>query len=504
MKNKFKSFSILILSLVFILSMSITAFAKTLKQKPGDAHKTWTIKFNKDVDANTAKDNITVEDSKGNLVNATIEASGTVARVKPPVGGYAPGEYTIKVADKIKSTTGKRMKDSCEMKFTVSKKISNEIDVDIKVNGTLKVHYIDVGQADAILIQQGNHNMLIDAGNNTDSDLVTNYLKQQEVEKLDYVIGTHPHEDHIGGLDTVINSFDVEKVLMPEVTATTNTYKDVITAIQDKNLKITAPNVGDSYDLGGANWTILAPNSNSYEDTNNYSIVIKLKFGNNSFIFTGDAEDVSEGEVLAKQLDIQADVLKVGHHGSSSSTTDSFLNAVNPKYAVILCGKDNKYGHPMQSTMDKLKAKNIEVYRTDENGTIVATSNGEDITFNTDPGSYNGNEDKPIDNTDKEESNANVQITNVDLEKEIVTIKNNGSNDVDMIGWKLVSVEGNQTYDFPAGFTLKAGATIYITSGRGAKDDGVNYLKWTGAYIWNNDGDTAQLYNVTNELVSSK
>lgn len=504
MKSKFKSFSILLLSLVFILSMSIVGFAKNLKQKPGNAHKTWTIKFNKDVDINTVKDNIIVEDSKGNLVDATIEASGTVARVKPPVGGYEPGEYTIKVSDEIKSATRKRMKDSCEMKFTVSKKISNEIGVDIKVNGNLKVHYIDVGQADSILVQQNGHNMLIDAGNNADSGLVVDYLKQQEVEKLDYVIGTHPHEDHIGGLDAVINSFDVEKVLMPEVTATTNTYKDVITAIQNKNLKITTPKVGNSYDLGDANWTILAPNSNSYEYTNNYSIVIKLKFGNNSFIFTGDAEDISEGEILSKQLDIQADVLKVGHHGSSSSTTDAFLNAVNPKYAVISVGEDNKYDHPHKSTMDRLKAKNIEVYRTDECRTIIATSNGEDITFNTDPGSYNGNEDKPIDNTDKEDSNANIQITNVDLDKEIVTIKNNGSNDVDMSGWKLVSVKGNQTYDFSAGYILKAGATIYITSGKGAKDDEVNYLKWTKAYIWNNNGDTAQLYNASGELVSSK
>ncbi|MEL7596663.1 MAG: ComEC/Rec2 family competence protein [Clostridiaceae bacterium] len=275
---------------------------------------------------------------------------------------------------------------------TQSHPVSNVIKANVKVSGTLKIHYIDVGQADSILIQQDEHNMLIDAGNNGDSDLVVNYLKKNNVKKLDYVVGTHPHEDHIGSLDTVINNFEIGKVLMPKATSTTRTFKDVVTAIKNKNLKITEPIPGTTYNLGEASWTVLAPSKNKdYEDANNYSIVCKLKYGNTSFIFTGDAEDISEKEILARGYDLKSDVLKIGHHGSSSSTTDAFLTAVNPKYAIISCGKGNDYGHPHKPTMDKLKSKKIPVYRTDECGTIVCTSDGTKITFDKKPGDYNYN-----------------------------------------------------------------------------------------------------------------
>lgn len=268
---------------------------------------------------------------------------------------------------------------------------NNAVKNNVIVDGNLKVHYIDVGQADSILIQQNGHNMLIDAGNNADSDLVVNYLKKQGVSNLDYVIGTHPHEDHIGGLDAVIKSFTIGKVYMPKATSTTQTYKDVVSAISSKKLKITTPTVGSHFNLGDATATILAPNGSGYEDANNYSIAIKLTYGNNSFLFMGDAEDISENEILSNGQNIKADVLKVGHHGSSSSTTKTFLSKVAPKYAVISVGKDNSYGHPHKSTMDKLKASGIIVYRTDETGTIVATSDGSKITFSTKPGTYSYN-----------------------------------------------------------------------------------------------------------------
>ncbi|KOM98642.1 hypothetical protein ACP49_05810 [Clostridium botulinum] len=251
-----------------------------------------------------------------------------------------------------------------------------------KDTGIVTVHYINVGQGDSILIQQDGHNMLIDAGTNAAESTVVNYLKSKGITKLDYIIGTHPHEDHIGGLDKVIDNFTVDKVIMPRVTHTTQTFKDVITSIQNKGLKITIPKAGDKYSLGGADFTILAPNNSSYSNLNNYSVVIKLKFGNRSFIFTGDAESLSEGEILAKQLDISGDVLKLGHHGSRTATSQKFLDKVNPSYAIISCGKNNKYNHPHQEILNKLKAKNIKVYRTDEVGTIIATSNGSDLNFN--------------------------------------------------------------------------------------------------------------------------
>lgn len=268
---------------------------------------------------------------------------------------------------------------------------NNKKETKKSVTGNLKVHYINVGQADSILIQQNNQNMLIDAGNNADSDLVINYLNSQGISKLDYIIGTHPHEDHIGGMDKVIGRFDIGKVYMPKAAATTATYKDVISAIRGKELKITTPVVGSTFKLGSATATILAPSSSHYEDANNHSIVIKLGYGNNNFLFMGDAEDISEEEILSKQLNVKADVLKVGHHGSSSSTTQRFLNKVSPKYAVITVGVDNSYGHPHKSTIDRLKSKEIKVYRTDESGTIIVNSDGNNITFNVSPGSYSYN-----------------------------------------------------------------------------------------------------------------
>ena len=256
------------------------------------------------------------------------------------------------------------------------------------VNGNLKIHYIDVGQADSILIEQGSSSMLIDAGNNEDAKTVKNYISGQGITKLNYIVGTHPHEDHIGGLDYIINSFQVGKIYMPKATSNTKTFQDVVSAIKVKGMKATVPKALETFKVGDATATILAPNGSGYKDLNNTSIVIRLTFGNNSFIFDGDAEDISENEMLSKGLNISSDVLKVGHHGSNSSTSQAFLDKVNPKYAVISVGKDNSYGHPHKSTMEKLQAKGVKVYRTDESGTIVATSDGKNITFNTKAGSY--------------------------------------------------------------------------------------------------------------------
>jgi len=247
----------------------------------------------------------------------------------------------------------------------------------------LKIHYIDVGQGDSELIQVDGKNILIDAG--TSDKKALNYLKSIGITSIDYVIATHPHEDHIGSIDDVINNFNIGTFYAPKIAATTKTYENMVKALKSKNLKINVPKVGEELSIGKASLTFLAPNNSKYEDMNNYSVVIKLKYGNNSFIFMGDAEDVSEKEILGKQLDIRADVLKVGHHGSHSSTTQAFLDQVNPKYAVISCEKGNDYGHPHKETIDKLNGKNINVFRTDLQGTIIATSDGEEIKFNVKP-----------------------------------------------------------------------------------------------------------------------
>jgi competence protein ComEC len=262
-----------------------------------------------------------------------------------------------------------------------SKKATETSDSDLR-SGVVEVHFIDVGQGDSILIEAENAAMLIDAGENNKGSVVEEYLKSQNISRLDYVIGTHPHSDHIGGLDMVINSFPVETVILPDITNTTKTFEDLLNAIEKNNLKITKPEVGASYALGQASFTILAPNSGSYENINDYSISIKLTNGSNSFLFTGDAGIVSEEEMLAGGYDLKADVLKLPHHGSSTGSSADFLDAVNPAYAMISVGKDNEYGHPHVQTLQAVLDRNIKLYRTDVEGTVVFTSDGKNISVN--------------------------------------------------------------------------------------------------------------------------
>ncbi|MCM8900731.1 MBL fold metallo-hydrolase [Caldicoprobacter algeriensis] len=261
----------------------------------------------------------------------------------------------------------------------ISGEIPAEKDAVTDVTNHMTVHFIDVGQADSILITMEDSAMLIDAGNNEDSQLVVDYIKARGITTLDYIIATHPHEDHIGGMDAVINVFEVKNIIMPKVESNTRTFEEVLKAISNKGLKITPPVPGTVYPLGKAEFVILAPNSDRYDDTNNYSVVVKLRYGDTSFLFTGDAGFESENEMIEKGYDLQSDVLKVGHHGSAYSTSRKFLGAVRPQIAVISVGKGNEYGHPAPETIQKLRQANAEIYRTDEQGTIVITSNGKTI-----------------------------------------------------------------------------------------------------------------------------
>lgn len=293
----------------------------------------------------------------------------------------------------------------------ISLEEENDKDISVNSTGKLVVHFIDVGQADSILIEQGNATMLIDAGNNDDGKIIKDYLGKRNITKIDYLVGTHPHEDHIGAMDDIIYGFEVGKIFMPKKTSTTKTYRDVVTAASKKSLKFTAPKVGDSFKLGEATFTILAP-IKDYEDANNSSIVLKMKYGNNTFLFTGDAETASEQDILNNRSDLKADLLKLGHHGSRTSSSDKFLDAVNPEYGVITCEKNNDYGHPHIETVKKMKERNIKLYRTDEQGTIVATSNGKKITFNKSEASYKEGIRKSKEESNNESKNENGKISN--------------------------------------------------------------------------------------------
>jgi competence protein ComEC len=245
------------------------------------------------------------------------------------------------------------------------------------------VYFIDVGQADSILIKAKDQAMLIDAGNNDDGELVTGFIKDLGIDTLEYIVATHPHEDHIGGMDTVINTFEIKKIIMPKVEHSTKTYEDMLEAVLNNGLKITSPVPGTRFDIGEGEFTILAPNRSRYDDINDYSVVIKLQYKNTAFLFTGDAGIESETEMLDKGYDLKADLLKVGHHGSRYSTSEEFLNAVQPETAVISGAKDNMYGHPSPETIDRLRQAGVRVYRTDEAGTIAAVSDGEKIEIHS-------------------------------------------------------------------------------------------------------------------------
>lgn len=251
-----------------------------------------------------------------------------------------------------------------------------------KTSGNLKVHFLDVGQADSILVQLPNGQvMLVDAGNNADGPPVVSYLKQQGIKKIDYLVATHPHEDHIGGMDNVIRSFEIGQVYMPRATTTTKTFEDVLLATKEKGLKITSAKAGAIVlDQGNLKVNLVAPVGSCYEDLNNWSVVTRIQYGDTAFLLTGDAEAQSEEEMLTSGANLKADVLKVGHHGSSSSTTPAFLKAVVPKYAVISVGAGNDYGHPHKETLVKLQNAGVQVYRTDLDGTVIFTSDGKTIT----------------------------------------------------------------------------------------------------------------------------
>jgi len=245
-------------------------------------------------------------------------------------------------------------------------------------SGQAAVHFIDVGQGDAVLVQTTEGHVLIDGGDNHMGERVVQHLRDAGISELNYVVATHPHADHIGGLVDVLNSFQVGTIIMPNVVHTTRTFERFLDAIEYNDVPLREPVAGSTFYVGGAVFTIIAPNSGGHDNLNNYSVSMRMVLDETSFIFTGDAEVESEMEMISAGHILYSDVLHVGHHGSSTSTTQEFFDAVSPNIAVIQLGADNTYGHPHREVRERLDG--VAVYRSDEHGDIILVTDGESIT----------------------------------------------------------------------------------------------------------------------------
>jgi len=388
--------------------------------------------------------------------------------------------------------------------------------------GDLTVHFLDVGQGDSILIQLNGKNMLIDAGESNMGNRVVSYLKDQGVAKLDVVVATHAHTDHIGGMASVLNTFPVGRFVDSGNPHTSQTYENMLILIEQKNIPFTVAGRGQSVTLDPAlSIQVLNPGSVLLDDLNEDSVVLKLTHGQVSFLLTGDAGVEAEKNMISANTDLDSDILKVGHHGSRYSSSSQFLSRVSPEVSIIQVGSGNSYGHPTTETLSALQNTGSTIYRTDTHGHIIITSDGVAYTIKTQIAGTSPYTTVTVPTTMWTTAvttaptvaptavrttatgsvSSSVTVSDLNLKDEWVKIRNTGSSSVSLSGWKMVDDGNKHTYTFGS-FTLSPGSTVVLHTGKGTNT--ATDLYWgSGSPIWNNDGDVASLYDASGRLVDT-
>lgn len=330
------------------------------------------------------------------LHDDTDTADDSALDVEDESAGEAAGESAKETADELS--------ESAE-----DPEIDENAENPAEVEGTLEVHFIDVGQGDATLLSCNGHNLLIDAGDGSKGTTVQLYLTKHGVKSLDAVIWTHPDADHIGGADVIVTKYDIGTVYQSQKDADTMEYAELMDAMSYRGYKPIVPKPSDSFMLGDAEVLFIGP-WRSFDNDNDNSLMCLVQFGGTRFLLTGDAEESAEIDIVDLGIEFTVDVYKAGHHGSRTSSTEELLNLVKPEYAVISCSDDNSYGHPHAEVLSRFKDKNIKVFRTDEQGSIVAVSDGSKITWSTTPseswkpGAANGASNEASSESDKNKS----------------------------------------------------------------------------------------------------
>ncbi|WP_246939416.1 lamin tail domain-containing protein [Bacillus pinisoli] len=356
----------------------------------------------------------------------------------------------------------------------------------------LEAHFINVGQGDSILVVLPNgKKMLIDGGPRESGPKIVDYLRKHLIKELDLVVSTHPDADHIGGLLDVLQYVKVNKVLDSGKLHTTDTYREYLQLIRSHQIPIEIAKEGQSIDLDKKVKIQIMNSNNADQENNEASIVLKMTLGKIDYLLAADAEEKSELEMVSS-YHIDSEIIKIGHHGSITSSTEEFLQSVEPEVAILSFGKENPYGHPHKEVIERLKDNDIKMFSTADYESVIVKTNGRSYKVFSKIQDKNGQ----LSAIEPQTYKGNLAITELDLKKEKVTIKNNRDQDVLMMGWKIISEAGNQIFQFPPDFVLKAGESVSVYSTSKPKESEKDKLWWLDkTKIWNDIGDRAFLYS---------